>query len=1064
MLKPLARLLLDLARRLDSEIDVGRRTADSSPRPTGKEDVEQTLRDQIQLTQSIVELLPVDLFLKDDQGRFTMVNQNWSRMSGVPAEKAIGHTVHDIYPPEMAARISAEDEKLLAQGAVATPIEAVHHGPRPEQWRIVRKAVLTRADGTVQGLISTSTDISAMKRAEADLREQIALTRALIDNNPNAIYLKDTEGRYVTVNDAWVQMLGVPRERAIGHTMADLFPEEESLLVSAAEDRRLIAEGEGSIETEALRTGPDGKPQWLIERKAVMKNTQGVVTGLIGTNTDITHLKRYEQELADRAKFISELVDALPNSVAMRDLEGRYVLVNRAWERFYGLSREQVLGRRRRELPGWESDPARLEDASEIEQSDRDMLKHGPDYIAEAEEVIRLGRTHLMTRRVLADSAGTPLGVLSAGIDVTERRATEAALAAERHRLALVVSATKAGIIDWDTGTELPWYSDRFKQMLGYPPEVDTSAWASVFGALMHPEDRDRSREVFFTGLVSQGAPNSVAIQQPFELRLRCADGSWLWVQSMGLTLHDEAGNVKRYLAAVTDITERRAQEEELRQSVRLREEVERMSRHDLKTPLNSVVAMARLLREGDRVAPEDAELLGTIERAGYRILNMVNLSLDLFRMETGAYEFEPRAVDVGEVVRRVAADLESQAASKNIDVRVRANGVSAATQEVLVRGDELLCYSMFANLVKNAIEASPVGGTVSILLSRQDDAVLACVHNPGAVPEAIRGRFFQKYATTGKSAGLGLGTYSASLMARVQEGELSLDTSEEGGTTLAVRLKPAGPELPRASESRETGGARAEAQKALPALRVLVVDDDEFNRLVLRRYLPSPPLNVAFAVNGRAALEAAERDWPDVVLLDIEMPVMDGYEAARRLRDLERERNLKRCLIVAISSNNEGAIAERALAAGCDRYIVKPAPRQVLWGLLSGADAGIAGVSGRGNETAAQAGPSDTVLVEEELRSGLPGFLASRRELLKDAQSALAAGDRVLFRRHAHRLAGSFAIYGFKWAAAQASALEADAPACDPADLEKRTAKLLGYLDEVNIEFTPASGAAESA
>src|SRR4029078_2051608 len=145
------------------------------------------------------------------------------------------------------------------------------------------------------------------------------------------------------------------------------------------------------------------------------------------------------------------------------------------------------------------------------------------------------------------------------------------------------------------------------------------------------------------------------------------------------------------------------------------------------------------------RVVPEDAELLATIERAGYRILNMVNLSLDLFRMETGTYQFHPQAVDVAEVARRVAADLEAQAASKNIDVRVRANGMSAATQELLARGDELLSYSMFANPVKNAIEASPHGTVVAISLAQDDGSVVAEVHNAGAVPESVRMRFFQK-------------------------------------------------------------------------------------------------------------------------------------------------------------------------------------------------------------------------------------------------------------------------------------------------------------------------------
>src|SRR5207248_3063326 len=426
----------------------------------------------------------------------------------------------------------------------------------------------------------------------------------------------------------------------------------------------------------------------------------------------------------------------------------------------------------------------------------------------------------------------------------------------------------------------------------------------------------------------------------PEEYRLLRADGSYVWVQASGVAERDDTDFVTRWIAAITDITERRAQEEALRESVRLREEVERMSRHDLKTPLTSVIAMSRLLREGGREAIEDAELLATIERAGYRILNMVNLSLDLFRMETGTYQFHPQAVDLADVARRVAADLEAQAASKNIDVRVRANGVSAATQELLARGDELLSYSMFANLVKNAIEASPPGSVVGISLRRENGSIVAEVHNPGEVPEAMRARFFQKYATTGKSAGLGLGTYSARLMARVQEGELSLETSPAQGTRLVARMKVAGPDLPRAVENRAAASERAATGGSLPAHKVLVVDDDEFNRLVLRRYLPAPPLRVAFAVNGRAALEAAEHDWPDVVLLDLEMPVMDGYETAHRLREMERAQGRKRSLIVAISSNDEERIIARARAAGCDQYVVKPAPRDVLWRIL-GASAG---------------------------------------------------------------------------------------------------------------------------
>ena len=108
----------------------------------------------------------------------------------------------------------------------------------------------------------------------------------------------------------------------------------------------------------------------------------------------------------------------------------------------------------------------------------------------------------------------------------------------------------------------------------------------------------------------------------------------------------------------------------------------------------------------------------------------------------------------------------------------------------------------------------------------------------------------------------------------------------------------------------------------------------------MLRRFLPEPAFEVEEAVNGRAALEAAHRSWPDAVVLDLEMPVMDGWEFAARLREIERENGRKRCIIVALSSNDETAVVRRALAAGCDHYHVKPAPREALLRLLGPGDA----------------------------------------------------------------------------------------------------------------------------
>jgi CheY-like chemotaxis protein len=353
----------------------------------------------------------------------------------------------------------------------------------------------------------------------------------------------------------------------------------------------------------------------------------------------------------------------------------------------------------------------------------------------------------------------------------------------------------------------------------------------------------------------------------------------------------------------------------------------------------------------------------------------------------------------------------------------------------------------MLANLIKNAIEAAPDDSAVGVAVEPRGEALLIHVHNAGAVPESVRSRFFQKYATAGKSAGLGLGTYSARLMARMQQGEITLRTSQDEGTTVTVQLGLARqPELPPEQPPLKKS---VQEEISMPGQRVLIVDDDEFNRLVLRHCLPSPPFEVELAVNGRAALEAARNAWPDAVFLDLEMPVMDGYEAAAKLRQLEREGGRKRCIIVAISSNDEAAIIQRALQAGCDHYLVKPAPRETLLRILAGE-----APEPPGGAAAPEAAQEDPVELDPDLEASLPAFYASRRKALDEMPANLAADDRVRFKRLAHKLAGSFTMYGFRWAAAQCRALERDAPGGAAGELARRAAAVRAHLDTVKVSL----------
>ena len=751
----------------------------------------------------------------------------------------------------------------------------------------------------------------------------------------------------------------------------------------------------------------------------------------------------------NQAKFTNDLFESVPVALAMRDPEGKYLVVNRTWETYYALKREEVLGTTPRAR-------ASARDADALLALDRAAMAKGLDHShSDVTDMIYRDKRFMQTRTAMADSQGKVLGVLIASIDVTERYAMEQALTTEQRRLALVVRGARVGIIDWDGAAHTIYYSPRFKEILGHPSDADTSAWPDYFD-LIHPEDRVRVEASFSERLLGKkGSEGAQELHEPIQYRLQRADGRYVWIEGVGVSVRDARGDATRFIGSVTDITERRAYEEALRESVRLRDEVERMSRHDLKTPLNSIIAVPRLLREGRKLDSEEQQLLSIVERAGYRLLDMVNLSLDLFRMEQGTYTFRPQAVDLDDMVRKVIADLESHAASKNVSVSTRRSGDRAGP--IVARGEDLLCYSMLANLLKNAIEASPEDGAVAITLEAADGSVRLHIHNAGAVPEAVRASFFEKYSTAGKAGGLGLGTYSARLMARVQQGDIGMRTSVEEGTTLTVQLAEAA-----ADSAAATPGAPAASDRAptrmpvLPPLSVLIVDDDEFNRLVMRRYLPNPPLEVVMAVNGRAALEAMRHQRFDFVFLDLEMPVMSGYEAAERIRKLEQEERRKATTLVAFSSNDDEASIRRALAAGCDHYLTKPAPRETLWKLLAG-DALPAPEPKPGRQPTA----SDPVEVDVDLRPTLAAFFVSRRKTLDEIDVSLARGQRAAARRLAHKLAGSFALYGFKWAAAQCRVLEQTAEGGDRDELTERIEFVRRHLESAQVRFVESAAPA---
>jgi PAS domain S-box-containing protein len=247
-----------------------------------------------------------------------------------------------------------------------------------------------------------------------------------------------------------------------------------------------------------------------------------------------------------------------------------------------------------------------------------------------------------------------------------------------------------------------------------------------------------------------------------------------------------EDGDQIGLIGVVRDVTDRHRLEV-------LKEDVDHIMRHDLRSPLNGIKGIVGVIKAEENPDPEETgQWLDLLESEAERMNRLIDTSLCMIKMEQGSYEFDPQPVDIVPITANLEHELHSVLRSKQLELSFRVNGVKPDKDtrfEVL--GNGVLVHSMLGNLVRNAAEASPKGETVYVDAWYEGTAKIL-IRNKGEVPESIRGRFFDKYATAGKKGGTGLGTYSARLIAENFGGRISMTTSAEAGTAVTLELQPA--------------------------------------------------------------------------------------------------------------------------------------------------------------------------------------------------------------------------------------------------------------------------------
>ncbi|RZA36903.1 MAG: response regulator [Lysobacteraceae bacterium] len=504
--------------------------------------------------------------------------------------------------------------------------------------------------------------------------------------------------------------------------------------------------------------------------------------------------------------------------------------------------------------------------------------------------------------------------------DVTEQIRSERALRESENRFRAL---TTAGQVVYRMNAD--WSELRELDGRGFVKDTEQpqSFWINDY---VPPDEQER---------VHAAIQRAISGATVFELehRVRRVDGSEGWTLSRAVPIVDAAGHVHEWIGAASDISERKAAEEKLRESDRRKDEFLAMLAHELRNPIAPISAAAALLQ---RVKPDEALVRRTSEIIARQVGHMTGLIddlLDVSRVTRGLAELECAPLDVRTVLQDAVEQLMPQ-----VTARRHALSFMPPPGPVMVMGDKKRLVQVVANLLNNAAKYTPEGGRLAVQAHEENGHAWIEVSDNGIgmAPE-LTGRVFDLFAQAERSAdrslgGLGLGLALVKSLVELHGGSVTCASAGLGqGSRFSVCLPCLAADAAQAAD--DPGLAMEPAPAAAAALRVLVVDDNVDAAVTLSMVLEASGHQALVEHGAHAALERARQAAPQVCLLDIGLPEMDGKELARRLR---AEPATAGAVLVAVTGYGQDSDRRQIMAAGFDHHLVKPVDMARLEAILA--------------------------------------------------------------------------------------------------------------------------------